>query len=270
MKARLNQHDVEYRIEGPAGPGTAEVLLAADTDLTAHTPWAAAGYTVAPWLSPEETATLRDGLAELVRAAGRAAGREIPIDWPVTAYHQLVGEDAALHLAIVNRTKSYPLTALPVPVARLEARVSALCGRAVRVYNPATEKAEFHLRLVRPHRSDNNPLHRDVWLDRLRNGLNIYFPVAGSTADSSLALVPGSHWWAESQTTRTHGGAVYNGTQYSVPALVAATEPLHLIRPNPSPDEVLLFSPYLLHGGAVNLNTDETRISLEMRFWAIQ
>ena len=270
MKARLDQHEVEYHIEGAAGPGAAVTLLATDTDLTAGTPWAAAGYVVAPWLTAAENSTLRDGLAELVRAAVRAAGPDIPADWPVTAYHALVGHDAALHLAIVDQTKSYPLAALPVPVARLEAWVSALCGRTVRVYNPATTKAEFHLRLVRPHRSDNNPLHRDAWLDRLRNGLNIYFPVAGSTARSSLALLPGSHWWAEDQTSRTHAGAVYNGTQYSVPALVDSAQPLHLLRPNPGPDEVLLFSPYLLHGGAVNLNDDETRISLEMRFWATE
>ena len=64
MKARLNQHDVDYRIEGPAGPGAAEVLLATDTDLTAGATWATAGYTVAPWLTPAENATLREGLAE--------------------------------------------------------------------------------------------------------------------------------------------------------------------------------------------------------------
>jgi hypothetical protein len=270
VKIRLNQHDVEHRVEGPAGPGAAEVLLAADTDLTAGTPWAAAGYVVAPWLAPAENTTLRNGLAELVRSAGRAVGLYVPADWPITDYHRLVGDDQARHLAVVNHTKSYPLAALPVPVARLEARVSALCGRAVRAHNPATNQAEFHLRIVRPHRSDNNPLHRDSWLDRLRNGVNIYLPVAGSTADSALALVPGSHWWPENQTIRTHAGAMYNGTQYSVPGLVAAAAPLHLVRPNPGPDEALLFSPYLLHGGATNLNNDETRISLEMRFWTIE
>ena len=270
MKARLNQRDVEYRIEGPAERGGAEVLLAADTDLTAGQPWAAAGYTVAPWLTPAENTVLREGLAELVRAAARGAGFVVPAGWPIADYHRLVGHDEARHLAVVRQTSSYPLAALPVPVARLEARVSALCGRAVRVYNPVTAKAEFHLRIVRPHRSDNNPLHRDAWLDRLRNGVNIYFPVAGSTPDSSLALAPGSHWWPEDQTTRTHAGAVYNGTQYSVPAVVDSAQPLRLLRPNPTPDEVLLFSPYLLHGGAVNLNDDETRISLEVRFWAIE
>jgi len=212
---------------------------------------------------------LREELAKLVRMAARVTDFGVAADWSITAYHQLVGNDEACHLAIVNQTKSYSLEALPLPVAVLEARVAALCGRAVRVYNPATGKAEFHLRIAQPHRSDNNPPHRDVWLDRLRNGLNIYFPVANSTASSSLALVPSSHWWPQDQTTRTHAGAVYNGIQFSVPALVAAARPLHLLRPNPGTDEVLLFSPYLLHSGAVNLNNDQTRISLEMRFWAI-
>ena len=52
--------------------------------------------------------------------------------------------------------------------------------------------------------------------------------------------------------------------------MVDSAQPLHLLHPNPNPNEVLLFSPYLLHGGAVNLNTNQTRISLEMRFWAIE
>ncbi|MDB5234996.1 MAG: hypothetical protein JWR44_1989 [Hymenobacter sp.] len=270
MKARLNQHDVEYRVEGPASPGGAEVLLASDTDLTAGQPWAAAGYTVAPWLTPAENAALRAGLENMVREAVGQAGLAVPADWPVTAYHSLVADDTALHLAVVKQTTTYPMAALPLPVSLLEARVSELCGRKVRAYNPALEKSLFHLRIVRPHRSDNNPLHRDVWLPYLRNGVNIYFPLAGSTTDSSLALVPGSHWWPENQTTRTHEGAVYNGAKYSVPGLVDAAMPLTLLRPNPGPDEVLLFSPYLLHGGAVNLNEDETRISLEMRFWAAE
>ncbi|MBC6611063.1 hypothetical protein H8B15_09020 [Hymenobacter sp. BT507] len=90
-----------------------------------------------------------------------------------------------------------------------------------------------------------------------------YFLVGSSTTDSSLTLAP------ESRTERTSGGAIYNGTTYSVPALNGANEPLELVRPNPGPDEVLLFSPYLLHGGALNLNADATRISLEMRFWAV-
>lgn len=171
---------------------------------------------------------------------------------------------------MVGLTKEFPLDALPLPAALLEARVSALCGRLVRAHNPHTGYQGFHLRLARPGRTDNNPLHRDVWLDRLRDGLNIYFPVTGSTSESSLTLMPGSHWWPENRTERTASGAVYNGVTYSVPALKHAAEPLELVRPNPGPEEVLIFSPYLLHGGALNLNADATRISLEMRFWVVE
>ncbi|QIX61269.1 phytanoyl-CoA dioxygenase family protein [Hymenobacter sp. BT18] len=268
MKARIQQQQVEYNVEGESQPAEDRVLLASDVDLTAGQPWSAAGYTVAPFLTPAETAALRAGLAEKVREVLRKVGHPVPANWPVEQYHTLIGDNQERHLAVVNFTKEYALEELPVPVARVEQRVSALCGQAVRALNPHNGQRAFHLRLARPGRTDNNPLHRDAWLDRLRDGLNLYFPVAGSTEHSSLTLVPGSHRWPESRTERTAGGAVYNGARYSVPALKASAEPLELVRPNPSADEVLLFSPYLLHGGALNLNADATRISLEMRFWA--
>ncbi|WP_054414850.1 phytanoyl-CoA dioxygenase family protein [Hymenobacter sp. DG25A] len=270
MKAQINQREVEYRIEGETGPQQAQVLLADAVDLTAGTAWAAQGYTVAPFLSVDEQRQLQQGLEALVREALSNAGRPVAPDFPVNQYHQIVGDDRDLHLAVIHQTKEYRQERLPVPSALLEARVSELCGRPVRALNPWDGERFFHLRIVRPNRADNNPLHRDVWLPDYRDCLNIYVPVTGSTPDSSLTLVPGSHWWPENRTERTRGGAVYNGVAFTVPAVTAAAEPLEIIRPNPGPDEVLVFSPYLLHGGAVNLNPDETRISLEMRFWSAE
>ena len=58
-----------------------------------------------------------------------------------------------------------------------------------------------------------------------------------------------------------------NGLAYSVPAVTGARHPMKLVRPDPGPNEVLIFSPYLIHGAAVNFNPDTTRVSLEMRFW---
>jgi ectoine hydroxylase-related dioxygenase (phytanoyl-CoA dioxygenase family) len=49
--------------------------------------------------------------------------------------------------------------------------------------------------------------------------------------------------------------------------VVGAAYPLRLERPNPGPNEVMVFSPYLIHGGAFNQQPDHTRVSLEMRFW---
>ena len=105
-----------------------------------------------------------------------------------------------------------------------------------------------------------------MWLDWLRSAINIYVPIAGSDASSSLTLVPGSHQWRESDLVRTARGRRIGGVRYSVPAVLGARHPLTMIRPDPGPEEVLVFSPYLVHGGARNLNLDCTRVSLEMRF----
>ena len=39
-----------------------------------------------------------------------------------------------------------------------------------------------------------------------------------------------------------------------------------MICPNPSPTQLMLFSPYLIHGCSFNNNDDVTRISVEIRF----
>ena len=71
----------------------------------------------------------------------------------------------------------------------------------------------------------------------------------------------------ESDIERTAQGAKINGLSYTVPAVTDATYPLIATRPNPASNEILLFSPYLIHGGAFNNTTSTTRISLECRFW---
>lgn len=267
MKASINAREVNYQIEGESGLVDDKVLLASSIDLTSGRAWANQGFTVADFLPDPEQRRLQAGLEALVREALESTGTTVPDDFSVQDYHKLIGDDQQRHLAVVSLTKEYLIERLPVPAALLEDRVSELCGRRVQAYNPFDQMRIFHLRLVRPGRSDNNPLHRDVWLPDYDDCINIYVPVAGSTADSSLSLVPGSHWWPENRVERTQNGAVYNGVTYTVPAVKNTNEPLQLIRPNPSPKEVLIFSPYLLHGGAVNLNADATRLSLEMRFW---
>ena len=116
--------------------------------------------------------------------------------------------------------------------------------------------------------NDFNPCHRDVYLDFYRNTVNIYLPVIGSTDNTSLKIQPGSHKWSESETIVTKGGAFFKSTnkKYSVDAIVASKQPLEMIRPNPNEEQLMLFSPYLIHGCADNNNENTTRISLEVRF----
>ena len=66
----------------------------------------------------------------------------------------------------------------------------------------------------------------------------------------------------------TSGGAHFKtqNKKYSVDAIVASKMPIEMIRPNPSICQLMLFSPYLIHGCAENNNENMTRISLEVRF----
>lgn len=259
---------VAFDVHGETAWGDDRVLAAEDDDLVALRPWAEQGFTIAPFLRPVDFTRLADGLRRLVVRSIRKADIDAPDDFPLDRYHEIVAtEDAHRRVADIIR-RCFPLDELPIPVARIEERVSEILDVAVGVAAPHKEfPPHFCLRVVRPRSGDNNPPHRDVWLDRLRHAVNIYAPLAGSSARSSLPLVPGSHHWRESEIERTASGAQINGVVYTVPSVVGASRPLALVRPDPAINEVLVFSPYLIHGGAFNQQHDQTRVSLEMRFW---
>ena len=128
-------------------------------------------------------------------------------------------------------------------------------------------QSKFWMRIIRPGILENNPAHKDVYLDYLRNAVNIYLPLVGSTKKSSLSIMPKSHKFNEKDILRTVGGAKVGKREFTVPAILKIKNSLDLTRPNPNYDELMVFSPYLVHGAGINEETNTTRISLEMRFW---
>lgn len=266
-----DDEQVTFTVEGEAAFGAPHVLLDGDDDLIAGRPWAADGFTVAPFLRPEEFARLAEGIRLTLRARITAAGLPVPADFALERYHEVVTSDEAHAAVSAHGSWCLPVGELGVPVEVIDQRVSELLGVRVSTAPPHAEFPEhFCYRVVRPRSRDNNPPHRDVWLDRLRHAVNIYVPLAGSSGRSSLPLVRGSHRWQESEIERTAQGATVNGMTFTVPSVVGAAYPLVLERPNPQPNEVLVFTPYLIHGGAFNQQSDRTRVSLEMRFWRVR
>ncbi|MDQ3290525.1 MAG: phytanoyl-CoA dioxygenase family protein, partial [Bacteroidota bacterium] len=194
----------------------------------------------------------------------------LPLNFKIEDYHQVVAEDQALHLAIINEAKLVDYKDFPIPIKTIIERVEEEVKIPLTVLNPNTQEYHFSYRIVRPGKSDYNALHRDAWHPELKNCLNLYLPVAGSNELSSLCLIPGSHFWPEKTVERTLAGAIMNGSQYTVPGLTDTSNELKLVRPNPVNNQALLFTPYLIHGGAANLNQDTTRVSVEIRFWRRQ
>ena len=150
----------------------------------------------------------------------------------------------------------------------LEEYISNALNAPIKIFND-----DLWIRICRPNCKDNNntdfnPCHRDIYLDFYRNIVNIYLPICGSNELSSLKIQPGSHRWNENQTIVTKGGAYFKSTnkKYSVDAIIASKTPLEMIRPNPNYNQMMLFSPYLIHGCSDNANSNITRFSLEIRF----
>jgi ectoine hydroxylase-related dioxygenase (phytanoyl-CoA dioxygenase family) len=148
----------------------------------------------------------------------------------------------------------------------LEFKISKTLNRRVKIFND-----DIWIRICRPtikFPNDFNPCHRDVYLDFYKNLVNIYLPISGSNEKSSLNISPGSHKWNENKTRVTSGGAHFKSInkKYSVDAIVSSKVPLNMIKPNPSLNQIILFSPYLIHGCSNNDNSDITRFSLEIRF----
>lgn len=271
MKYVVGGVTVSAEVSGEIFSGPDVCLLDYDDNLASGCAWEAAGFTVAPLIGINEFNVIRDGVQNIVREALKANGARVDRKFSLDSYHKYCSNDQMHRSVIESLRAGSAIHNFPVCHTIFDDKVSELCGKRVscRVTNQIAS-GYFFIRIVRPFpHQDNNPPHKDVWLDRLRHALNLYFPLAGSDDSSSLAVVPGSHLWKESSVSRTLHGATVNGVKFNVPCVMADDGSLKMVRPQVVEGEGMLFSPYLIHGGAVNFNPDRTRVSLEMRFWRV-
>jgi hypothetical protein len=266
MEYTVNNKTLSYQATGNTHRGKDEVLLSKAVDLTAATPWHQEGLTIEKLFAISRYKSFMDETYGLLVGLWREAGLAIPEHFQPDQYHS-VAADTKTHMLAVDKTKLIATTKFPCGINTIEERISEICGTPLKAKNPFDGQAIFHFRVIRPNSTDNNPLHRDVWLEDYADCINLYIPVAGSNAQSSLIILPGSHLWPESKVERTAGGALINGIKFNVPAVTAIDGAYTTARPDPKENEVLVFSPYLIHGGSINLNHDKTRISIELRLW---
>lgn len=262
---------VDVEIGGEVMRGGAEVLARQQETPIYGNVLFRSGFAVFPFLEAGDFRRLRKGLVELLMQAVESATGSSPQEFSLESYHQFCPDDLSHGRVITWLRDHSDLGFFPIEVGKIDARISQLCSTNVssRVEGEVAS-GHFFLRIVRPLRpADNNPPHRDSWLERLSRGVNAYIPLAGSNHLSALPVIPDSHLWPECDIERTKQGAIMNGVKFSVPAVASSTRTLDMLRPAVSDNQVMLFSPHLLHGGAVNFNLDMTRVSLEMRFWRV-
>lgn len=174
-------------------------------------------------------------------------------------------QDKFFHEKMKEIYKGINFNELPFSLEFVESWASILLKKRVKLFY--LKEPSFLIRIVRPNSIDFNPPHRDIYINRLRNAVNCFMPIIGVNKNSSLPLVPKSHFWLESDTYRTELNPLVDGLEFSVPAILQMKDlsPLVLTRPKVNYGEVMFFSPYCIHGGGKNISK-ETRMSFEFRF----
>ncbi len=244
--------------------GANELAMRKDQNLLYSLSWDNQGFIIENFLNPEEYAEFIKNVGIFFSETLSELKVSVSPTFNFSEYHKIAGEH---HLDFINKIKHLDSKNFPIDKSIIEKRISDIMGFNVTNFNPTTKESVFHFRVIRPNFSDNNPIHRDTWHWEYKDNINIYVGLFGSDERTSLPIIPGSHHWNESKVKRTESGALINGIQYVVPATTEVSEEHSIIRPNPAENEVMIFSPYLLHGGAINESENHTRISLEMRFW---
>jgi hypothetical protein len=262
-----------FEVEGDFTWGADEVL-SDENKVISQTSWQKEGYAVLPMFDVEAQQRLIEGTRNIILGLFREFGFEHSPDFQLGDYHKVV-DTGERHQQIIKRTRMLANADFPVEIEKVAQQTSAALRRKVSPYNRMLERMEnlpakeiVQLRISRPHSLDINPMHRDGYLDFYKHTLNCWIPISGCTPRTSLPVIPGSHMWKEKDVYRTQiRSAKINGLLYSVPAILQSKNGMNAMRPNPKLGEMLIFSPFLIHGAAVNESEDETRMSFELRLF---
>ena len=180
------------------------------------------------------------------------------------SYHLSVDEPR--HLQTIDNTRELRFRDLAIPPRTMTELIGEILGVRLSETVAALGRDHVQLRINRPGSSDYNPPHRDGSLPFWANTLNVWIPIAGVDGLTSLPLVPGSHRVPERECWQTEpGGVAIGGRRYRVPAIARLRDgPLDMVRTPVAFGQALLFTPYLIHGLAVN-QSGHTRMALELR-----
>ncbi len=263
----IDQQPFSFELAGDFAWGKDEVLFERHQALFSRCGWIDAGYTVVPLLDQADWHPLQEDIEQILRHAALENGLTLPDDFQPEQYHRYVTHE--LHQKIIEKTRFLTYGHFALDFEKLAGKISQFIGHPLSLHNPWLPTEIIILRISRPNSLDINPPHRDGYLNLWENVVNVWIPLAGCNHYSSLPLIPGSHLWNEKDVLRTAPkGAAINGTPYHVPGIVKTSFGLPMTRPNPQPGQALLFTPFLIHGAAINTNPGQTRMALELRLYA--
>lgn len=264
----IDNRPFEFKVQGDFFWGPQELLYTMEDNIISKMDWKNEGYSIVNAFDKKEFDKLRKSIHKIIFNALKVKNVEVEEStFQLKYYHKYVTTDE-LHNEIISITRNLKDSDFDFDINLLTKRFGDILGYKLTSWIDELQKSHIQIRISRPNTLDINPPHRDGYLSYWKDIINVWLPIEGCNKKSSLPLVPGSHLFPESTILRTpNKSAKINGNLYYVPCILeTASGPLEMIRPNPKKGEALLFSPFLIHGSAVNQNEDITRVSLELRF----
>ena len=251
--------------------GSSTVISNENTDLCYGRAWYQNGFKVYDILNKNEFSTLKNNIEKLIINIIS----KLNIDtcgFMLENYHNYV-QDKDLHIKIIKQTSDLYFSDLNFSTNNLMKKFNSIFGTDLTVVN-YLEKRKYPmiLRINRPLSFDFNPPHKDIYgpIDDKKyipKFVNFWIPIAGVNYNSSLPVVRSSHLLKESKILRTKKGGMINNNNYKVRLIKSWDGQNSLERVNIKKGQVLIFSPHLIHGLAVNQNKNITRFSLEFRLF---
>ena len=257
-----------FKVIGDFFSGENKTLFQQKDNLITDTHWEKDGFSVVKSFNNSQFTGLKESIKKNIYTGLKKAGIDIPYnEFLLKDYHKYINSQTT-HLKVIEHTRNLRTEDFDIDFEALATQLSKHVNSPLTAYIKELKRSHVQIRLNRPNSLDINPPHRDGYLSYWENILNVWIPIEGCNEKSSLPVVSKSHLIPESKIIRTKAkGAYINGNLYHVPCIIETSDgPLKMTRPNPKEGEALIFTPYLIHGAAVNQNKDITRVALELRF----
>lgn len=294
----IDGQDVTVSVAGSPGfqPGPAQILSGPGRDATFGQGWYDQGYASFAFADAPEFAQIRQGISAAIgRIVAQELGPELspdlspetdqdaaegagyadqppPPGFDLESYHHHVRRDAD-HARVVARTRDLFPADFGFPIQAIIPKLERFLGFGLSDIDPDSgERVHIIIRINRPGSQDYNPPHKDIYEGVDGPGyipqfINFWIPICGLTPKTMLPLAPGSHLLPEDQIIRTVTGGVVAGKTYRVRMVQSWGGQTQMIRPAIGYGDALVFSSHLVHGLALNSETDLTRAALEFRLF---
>lgn len=263
----IDKEPFSFEVEGEFFYGKNEILFNKNESIINGTEWESEGYKILKVFSENDFKNLKKSVVSNIVFAMQKAGISVDKDdFELEEYHKYVTTKEA-HLKVIDYTRNLRIEHFDLDFNSLERLFSDAVNTPIGLFIKKLKRSHIQIRISRPNSLDINPPHRDGYLSYWENILNVWVPIVGCNEKSSLPIISMSHFIPENKILKTKSkGASINGNIYHVPCIIDIKDkPIEMTRPNPKEGEVLMFTPFLIHGAAVNKNVEVTRVALELR-----